>query len=66
MAFWQRIRSMWAAHEQHLAINELKREVAEAGATPLPHTGGALFDEPLHPQPIEEVPGDDFPDAPPA
>jgi hypothetical protein len=66
MSFWQRIRSKWTARDQRLAINELRRETAEAGATPLPHTGGALFDEPLRPQAIEEVPGDDIPDAPPA
>lgn len=59
MTFWTRIRSIWAKHDEQLATNELKREFAEAEGPPVPHTGGALFDEPLQPQAIDDVPGDD-------
>lgn len=63
--FWSRLREKWAARDQRLAVNELRREAAEATAPSVPHTGGALFDEPLRPQPIDEVPGDDLPEGPP-
>jgi hypothetical protein len=63
--FWRRLREKWAARDQRLAVNELRREAAEESAPAVPHTGGALFDEPLQPQPIEEVPGDDLPAGPP-
>ena len=61
MTFWERIRSMWASHDERLAIHELKRERADAEGLPVPHAGGALFDESLHPEPIDDVPGDDLP-----
>lgn len=57
--FWQRIRSLWARHDQQLADRELRRGLAEEGLG-VPHTGGALFDEPF--QPTESVPRDDLPD----
>lgn len=59
--FWNRLKSMWAERNDRLAVHELRREAAEAEGPPVPHTGGALFDEPLQPQPIDEVPGDDLP-----
>ena len=60
---WQRIRSLWSRRDEKLAERELRRESAEAEGPPVPHTGGALFDEPF--QPTESVPGDDRPNGPP-
>jgi hypothetical protein len=59
--FWDRIRTLWSRHDANLADRELHREAAEAEGPPVPHTGGALFDEPF--QPTETVPGDDDPGA---
>ncbi|HEY2072919.1 MAG TPA: hypothetical protein VGG88_05040 [Gaiellaceae bacterium] len=59
---WDRIRKLWSGHDEKLADRELRRESAQAGAPGVPHTGGALFDEPF--EPTESVPGDDRPDRP--
>ncbi|HEY2556621.1 MAG TPA: hypothetical protein VGI08_05905 [Diaminobutyricibacter sp.] len=59
--FWERIRKLWSGHDAKLADRELRRELAEQGAPGVPHTGGALFDEPF--EPTESVPRGDLPDA---
>ncbi|MGH2971085.1 MAG: hypothetical protein ACRDNM_00675 [Gaiellaceae bacterium] len=60
---WNRIRKLWSGRDDRLAERELRREAAEGEGPPVPHTGGALFDEPF--QATESVPGDDLPDGPP-
>lgn len=60
---WNRLRRLWGARDERLAERELRREAAESGGPAVPHTGGALFDEPF--QPTEPVPGDDRPNGPP-
>lgn len=59
----ERIRRLFSARNERLAERELRREAAEGEGIPVPHTGGALFDEPF--QPTESIPGDDKPDGPP-
>jgi len=58
---WERIKRLWSGHDEKLAERELRRESAEGEGPPVPHTGGALFDEPF--QPTETVPGDDSPES---
>ena len=58
--FWNRLKSMWGKRNDRLAVQELRRESAAAEGPGVPHTGGALFDEALQPQPVDEVPGDDL------
>jgi hypothetical protein len=58
--FWKRLKQKWARHEQEVAERELRREAAEPRGS-VPHTGGALYDEPF--QSTETVPGDDAPGA---
>jgi hypothetical protein len=59
--FWRRLKEKWSERNDRLATHELRRESAEAEGPSVPHTGGALFDEPLQPTAIDEVPGDDLP-----
>jgi hypothetical protein len=55
---WRRLRQLWRANDERLAERELRREAVEPQGS-IPHTGGALYDEPF--ERTETVPGDDAP-----